>query len=380
MDADVLTLTDAASAEIVMADSGSNALSLDQAVVVSHLLAEVEHTLTLTDAADNQGLMYEESVESTLALTDSATVAGPIIASTGNMMWLRHEVELTIQVPEASNTLELTQAVTVTKPINEGAGNYLSTTLSHEMSVEIVRSEVVTDYITISDQASVLAGGAIQTASNHIELSDSARTVLYEFIVQIIQVTQDLDGWVPSDSTTADILDITQTVSPGLVANRSLTGVLTLTQAASGFIVAKGTWEDAPTLVTRSTTRLTYPYSAPTTTLDLRNPLFKNKLKCSYQRVNQQLRNGQKVIWRHPNWPKEKRITLKFDSLSVEQRVGLLDFLEESLGKEIGYLDYESRQWRGIVLTPNTQLTEKRYGGPNQAGHAVTLEFQGELV
>jgi len=52
----------------------------------------------------------------------------------------------------------------------------------------------------------------------------------------------------------------------------------------------------------------------------------------------------------------------------------MLTFLDDSLGKEVGLLDHESRQWRGIITTPAAQLAEVTIG------HNVSLEFQGALV
>ena len=53
----------------------------------------------------------------------------------------------------------------------------------------------------------------------------------------------------------------------------------------------------------------------------------------------------------------------------------MFNFLENSLGLEIGLLDFESRQWKGFILTPSSALAEAK-----QNGFTMSLEFEGELV
>jgi hypothetical protein len=56
----------------------------------------------------------------------------------------------------------------------------------------------------------------------------------------------------------------------------------------------------------------------------------------------------------------------------------LLDFLLTSLGAEIGLLDHENRQWRGILLNPEAEITQTQREGSCE--YAVSLEFEGVLV
>jgi hypothetical protein len=51
-----------------------------------------------------------------------------------------------------------------------------------------------------------------------------------------------------------------------------------------------------------------------------------------------------------------------------------LNFVQTSLGKEVGLLDYESRQWKGFIITPNASIEEE-----DRPGFDVLLEFEGVI-
>jgi hypothetical protein len=68
-------------------------------------------------------------------------------------------------------------------------------------------------------------------------------------------------------------------------------------------------------------------------------------------------------------------LSLEVQHLKQTQVDDLLDFFLDSLGQEVGLLDHENRQWRGIILTPDAEVT---YVG--RENRSVQFDFEGELV
>lgn len=130
-----------------------------------------------------------------------------------------------------------------------------------------------------------------------------------------------------------------------------------------------------PTLGTATLT-LTYPYVAPSLTLILRNPIFGDQNSLQFNRIQRESRGGTVQVSGDSSWPRQETLRYSIEGLTDIQADEYLDFLAASLGKEIGLLDHENRQWKGIILTPDAEVTD--------AGHpcrfSVTLEFEGELV
>ncbi len=120
---------------------------------------------------------------------------------------------------------------------------------------------------------------------------------------------------------------------------------------------------------------MTYPYVTPTTTVVLRNPEFGNRERLGFNRINRETRGGSLIVFADPQWPKIKTVQVTLNSLSADQAADLKAFLRESLGKEIGLLDYENRQWRGIITNPDTEVAN-----PGRCDYTAILEFEGDLL
>jgi hypothetical protein len=56
-------------------------------------------------------------------------------------------------------------------------------------------------------------------------------------------------------------------------------------------------------------------------------------------------------------WPEFFQLTLEFGALTEAQGRGLLDFIENTLGLEIGIQDHEARYWRGYINNPEDAVT-----------------------
>lgn len=124
------------------------------------------------------------------------------------------------------------------------------------------------------------------------------------------------------------------------------------------------------------TLTLTYPFVTPTSTIILRNPDFGNSERLEFNRVQRETRGGTLVLFADRKWPKQQVLSLDISALSETQAQDFLDFIAESLGKEIGLLDYENRQWKGIIVNPDAALTD----GGLDCTYASSLQFEGALV
>jgi hypothetical protein len=235
-----------------------------------------------------------------------------------------------------------------------------------------VISRSVTSFLSFSDQA--IKTALILTASNHLHLSHEVDTrkfhekpssILYFSHVATVEQTS------PATSN----LEFEQLLYCHIVKSPSLTDNLVFTQEASAVIQDKSQWTGAPTLVRRTTTVLTWPYDSPVLTIEIPVPEFNNQEKYNTRRVNRKSRGGTLDIFRDPSWPSVRNFDFSFEWLTDDQRYAMLDFLDRSLGEEIGMLDFESRQWRGIILTPSSEIAD---AGPSK--HGIEIAFEGDLV
>jgi hypothetical protein len=118
---------------------------------------------------------------------------------------------------------------------------------------------------------------------------------------------------------------------------------------------------------------LFYPWSAPTTALDLRGPDFGNRNRLEFQRINRETRGGTLIIWADPIWPKNERLVLNFAGLTEAEGQSALDFIALSLGKEIGFTDWEGNTVHGVIMTPSEPLVR-------DGRHSLSLGLEIEIA
>lgn len=106
----------------------------------------------------------------------------------------------------------------------------------------------------------------------------------------------------------------------------------------------------------RNGVTLFYPWSSPTVTLNLRGPDLGNRNRLIFQRINRETRGGTLIIWADSIWPNNERLVLNFSGLTESEGQSALDFITQSLGKEIGFTDWEGNTVYGIIMTPSEPL------------------------
>jgi DNA helicase TIP49 (TBP-interacting protein) len=55
-------------------------------------------------------------------------------------------------------------------------------------------------------------------------------------------------------------------------------------------------------------------------------------------------------------WPKNERLVLNFSGLTESEGQSALAFITQSLGKEIGFTDWEGNTVYGVIMTPSEPL------------------------
>lgn len=325
----------------------SGADTLDLAGVA---LATVDRFRSVSDVLEFTeeltGNFYFETVEQTIEFVDSAETLGPTYLEVASSLALTQEVDghLGVINIEVDDVLDFVQVM----------GRQIS--------------ESVSDTITFTDEA--------------------VRRFVFVDTLTLFQTATGGKGKAVVDTVT-----FTDAITTENEFSRSLTTTMALTHAAAYLVVNNclelnyspfvGTSTDAsytpptttaPTLSTGTLT-LTYPYVSPTSTIVLRNPRFGNRDRLTFNRINRETRGGTLIVFADPAWPKIQALSLQLSSLKQSQITDLNQFLADSLGKEIGLLDWENRQWRGVITNPDTELS---HDGRTDRG--VTLEFEGELA
>jgi hypothetical protein len=407
-----LELTDSSPVNTIGVDSPESDLELSDLAETQHKLESVVSELELSDALEPTGIT-SNLTQSDLSLSDQVTATGPVLGGASNQLPITDSVTATSVGGGAINELDFEHLVEISQPISvsprsdlfaqfsdidpeelaaidpfdpeQVAELFRDIGLRHNLSYNITHHPSIQIWIPLGHQA---APTAVGEADDHIHLSHEARVVLYEtpsdklnllqtviinnvsWTEQAIRFTNLAEANIVSVEEPQDSLGLNSSVSYAVVNFCDYTpgigdGLFTYTPPS---IVA-------PTLIRRPTTVLTWPYASPTFTIELRNPSFDNVEQFEFRRVNRRTRGGTLDLFRDENWPKARRLIYSFTWLSEENRNELFKFLQRSLGQEVGILDFESRQWRGIITTPSSAISQ-----PKRDGHSVSLQLEGELA
>ena len=412
----------------IFEESVSNTLSLVQTTDVSPKNVTVTSVLTLAQQGLGDTVILNRVASSTLALAgvatyqldiyesattilelDSETVqgvlnvtatnvlsltseisSGPISVSAESVLNLFGETESNIKSIEAESLLSLSQLLFVQQPINVSAENVLAV-----YQTETDGSQTVVSGLT----QSVVAQQAIinKSITSYLSLAQSSGQVHEETVSSTLTLTQDMFRVYTTTSNllltqtvtgtaskgTSSTLDLTSEVDFNIDATVNGNTTLSLTQAISYYLIDEnsdkvynqfGPLPAAPTLGTATLT-LTHPYAAPTLTVILRNPEFGNTEDITFTRINRETRAGTLRIFTDPNWPVIERLSVEVNNLKASDKTSLLQFFNDSLGKEVGFLDHENRQWRGFIVNPDAAVSETRRGR-----FTVSFEFEGSLA
>ena len=130
-----------------------------------------------------------------------------------------------------------------------------------------------------------------------------------------------------------------------------------------------------PALTDGNTLTLTYPFTSPTLTLILENPDFGNTDAFNFTRIDRKTRGGDRKLLTDGKWATWERLEVQITGIDCNATLAeIITFLNTSLGKEIGFADWEGRTWKGVIVAPDTNIIEQ------QTGRALQLVFEGEVT
>lgn len=321
-------------------ESVSNLLNFNQDIILvtnNDITVGLKNDLTLIDEAEVGNFVFNRSVETSnleFFLTQDVQLAGPKNIS-------------------IENILNLIQAISLNKTLNLDLENFLS------FAQEAGR---IFDESTSSVLDLIGTGRRIVTTANILDL---VHTV-------IVAKSTSPENNLELDQIAAFLAEFSRITNNSLSLNQTL-GVRKSVISDCLYDPQGGFLDPAPVFGTATLT-LTFPFNTPTTTLVLRNPNFGNTEAFEFSRINRESRGGTLLIFRDSKWPKQEILNVTIDALKEQQKQDLIDFANQSLGKEIGLLDNENRQWKGVIINPDIDITHL-----GQDNYSVSFQFVGEV-
>jgi hypothetical protein len=83
-------------------------------------------------------------------------------------------------------------------------------------------------------------------------------------------------------------------------------------------------------------------------------------------------------VFADPTWPQVNTLVLSFSGLSKAEIDSLQTFMVAHLGEEVGLIDWEGRQWAGIITTPTERAVQDGKGCDGR--WTIGLEFEGVML
>lgn len=355
---------------------------LQTASYIKHKPRTVSQSLNLTDEAECGGSRTSQ-VEQELELEQTVLVQREFQTEIEQTLSFTQTAHSNIQHFEIVQELELEESVDSDGPISETVDQLLELTQSATCRVAVRHLEIEQELNLVSK----VNRHRHLTVSQSLNLSQSGRRWLGAKqtlnLVQTVQVSR-------RGRQISQQLGLTQEVGINTVLGRELPQTLNLLQSVA-YVIDRGCTElnyspfvgvgaggapptTQPTL-SDSTFTLTYPYVTPTTTLVLRNPRFGNRHEMAFNRIARETRGGTLNVYADPSWPKTETLRVELTLHNCDPVDDVLDFLRDSLGQRVGLLDHEGRQWHGVILNPDTAISQIE-----RSSWSVNLEFQGALA
>lgn len=363
--------------------AASNTISFTQSGSVSIPLKvdlTASNTLSLTQTNDN-GLLVR-TAHNTITFTQSNVQAG--------------EQELT-----AKDTITFTQSAG-SGLISRTAHNYVEFTqqgLGGFVSVNAT-SLTASDTLSLSQEVNrslALGSGTSLTASDTLSFTQKAIFPIDLTGENTLTLTQTADG--NPGKTGTQTITFTQSAVAAFNRNMTASNTISFSQGTSGVnfrngLPILGTGCDAtktyspfsgggtplvrpvaPALNRKTDVEFFYPTGAvcsATTSIILRTPNFGDRDRNQYNRVNRESRGGSLRVYRDPQWPKIRTLVMDFSGVKDSEVSDILTFLEDTLGQQIGFRDWNSRVWYGLITNPDAAIT--RTGRANRNDIALEME------
>ena len=364
---DYLSLTDATSTNFHVEQVSDNVTLTDK--VSEYLLVEkCSDTITPTDTVF--GFNLHQFVSDSVAPVDG-TRNNFHLANASDSLSPNDSVTDNIHYQSVSDRLTLFDAVVT-------SGATLNFSLVDQIDlIDLVGrlfTESVSDSLSLTDDTE-----RVHWLSDSVSPTDAASADQSTGVFDNVYIT---DSALPNcdrsltlaDSVTLEDLVnywVIQTIGPTVVAYNGLTCRQDKIFAPNGRPPYS-----SPTTVSRKTVILTWPFARPVYTVTVRNPEFNNIDRKHYRRITRATRGGTFRQFRDPQWPRYANLNYVIHLVREHDSDNLLNFLLQSRGQQIGLLDFESRQWQGVVLTPGAQAEFHILRGVR----SIQFEFEGALI
>jgi hypothetical protein len=374
-------------------------LEFVDSALAGNIFIEITSALNFNSLTSNITI-YEQSLSSTLALVQVVEVAygffaedsiafvssadgvKEIIKNVTSPLALNQDYHSSLIAAEADSTLELSHSLNVAGPVYVGLGSTINLTQTAIGNYPQRRNEghfIFLDQVAGRHKTASASSTLSFTQSAFRQFSEKSTLTFTQAVIHAKGAPNVFHALgIGHQASPLLILNLTPGHTVGFKSSVAFwIGRPCLEKSYSPFIGSgsPGAPPTTPPTLGAATLTLTYPYIAPTTTLVLRNPEFQNKESLNFNRINRETRGGTLAVYADPDWPKAKVLTLTLRHLKQTQVDALLTFLQESLGKEIGLLDHENRQWRGIILNPDAEIAHV-----SREDRTVELQFEGEPV
>lgn len=392
-------------------------ITLTQEAVGDKILSAVS-TVVFTDSAVLGAI--ELSAENELVLNDVARFT-PFELQASNTLVLSQELISNIKNADGVSTLELEQDLNVQRPWYVNA-----TSLIIEINQEFdPGSGSIIDVVVsnLTDEATVIADPLRQPSHNIPLLQQVKKTLILTTAVDVsasntinfvqstntnqtgdaenqLTLTDEADAFMSDDGVSQLGLDNVASVQ----AETTIAAVnqLLLKQAVGYTLERNNTtcyyspfvgssddpdlrpaprpalpeeYIDAPAGVRFRLVDVPFEDGVPNRIVDLRAPEFGNSERLQTTRINRESIGGTLQVFSDPEWPRVHQLVMQFAGLKQEQARELLDFIEDTLGAEIGLLDHERRIWRAIITNPNEAIIQD-----SRTRYSATIEFEAERV
>jgi len=305
-----------------------------------------------------------------------------------NSIWGGTELSLTVQ---AQPVAQIFHQFDWTNALAEFVSDTLA--LSQVIGLNVIYNRTVVDTLALTDLVERTIGGSVtdtlalndvvaltvdRTISDTLALTDLAAATTGR--PQIVTDTLNLTDLAEAEVilSIVDALNLTQVIARNVIYNREIIDTLNLTQGILqlGLELCSGEgFTPVPALGISPFVTLTFPFVAPALTVNLRVPEFGNIHRLDLGTVVRRNRGGALKACRPVTWPMVEELQLTFENLSDAQKIALAAFLITSAGLEIGLLDHENRQWKGVIITPSNSITHANPGCSFETG----FTFRGKL-
>lgn len=203
------------------------------------------------------------------------------------------------------------------------------------------------------------------TASNTIDFTQTNVSNVGKSVTQVIEFTQTVVANVWRSLTASNTIEFKHGFSA--VQFRDGVPVVGTEGCDATKLYAPYAGGDAPLIrpvsptLSRKTDVIFFtpvgPICNATESITLRTPNFGDRDRNQLARINRESRGGSLTIFRDPKWTKERTLVMDFSGIKDSEVDDILAFLENTLGQQVSFRDWNSRVWTGVIVNPDSAIT-----------------------